>query len=176
MFLSLQSLFPFFSHFFQLLTMRSILQFHVFQLATMSQLASICLAFSKENRIYIRVEFTKKRCKTAILLYCFYTAGLLHIFVLYNLLGPGTSFNGKSNINIKRKPNYKIGWIHNWPMIISHRLFHLLQTMIFRYNYKSNDGFYSPSSFYKVYLTALKNSKLKWIVQGTYCINVLYCI
>ena len=26
------------------------------------------------------------------------------------------------------------------------------------------------------YLTALKNSKLNWIVQGTYCINVLYCI
>jgi len=30
------------------------------------------------------------------------------------------------------------------------------QTMIFRYNYKSNDVFYSPNSFYKVYLTALK--------------------
>ena len=26
---------------------------------------------------------------------------------------------------------------------------------------------------YKVYLTALKISKLKWIVYGTYCINVL---
>ena len=25
----------------------------------------------KENRIYIRVEFTRKKCKTAILLYCF---------------------------------------------------------------------------------------------------------
>ena len=39
-----------------------------------------------------------------------------------------------------------------------------LQTMIFRYNYKLNDGFYSPNSNYKVYLTALKNSKLKLIV------------
>ena len=39
-----------------------------------------------------------------------------------------------------------------------------LQTMIFRYNYKSNDVIYSPNSFYKVYLTALKNSKSKWIV------------
>ena len=38
-----------------------------------------------------------------------------------------------------------------------------LQTMIFRYNFESNDVFYSPNSFYKVYLTALKNSKLKWI-------------
>jgi len=39
-----------------------------------------------------------------------------------------------------------------------------LQTMIFRYIYKSNDVFYSPNSFYKVYLTALQNPKLKWVV------------
>ena len=39
-----------------------------------------------------------------------------------------------------------------------------LQTMIFHYNYKSNDVFYSHKSFYKVYLTAFINSKLKWIV------------
>ena len=38
-----------------------------------------------------------------------------------------------------------------------------LQTMIFRYNYKSMDVF-SPNSFYKVYLKALKNPQLKWIV------------
>ena len=38
---------------------------------------------AKENRIYIRVEFTRKKCKTAILLYCFHT--VLLIFVLYNL-------------------------------------------------------------------------------------------
>ena len=56
----------------------------------------------KENRIYIRVEFTRKKCKTAILLYCFHTAGVLHIFVLYNLLGPGISFDRKSKINIKK--------------------------------------------------------------------------
>ena len=36
-----------------------------------------------------------------------------------------------------------------------------LQTMIFRYNYKSNDVFHSPNSFYKVYLIALKNSKIE---------------
>ena len=75
-----------------------------------------------ENRIYIE-EFTRKKCKTAILLYCFHTAGVLHIFMLYNLLGPGTSFYRKSKIHIKRKPNYEIGWFHNWPMIISHRLY-----------------------------------------------------
>ena len=75
-----------------------------------------CLALSgvnKENRIYIRVEFTGKKCKTAILLYCFHTAGVLHIFVLYKFLGPGTSFYRKSKINIKGKPNYEIGWFHN---------------------------------------------------------------
>ena len=46
----------------------------------------------KENRIYIRVESTKNKCKTAILLYYFHTAGVLHIFTLYNLLGPGHHF------------------------------------------------------------------------------------
>jgi len=33
--------------------------------------------------------------------------------VLYNHLGPGTSFYRKSKINIKRKPNYEIGCFHN---------------------------------------------------------------
>ena len=117
-----------------------------------------------KNWIYIRGEFTRKKCKTAILLYCFHTAGIFHIFMLYNLLGPGISFYRKSKINIKRNPNYEIGWFHNWPMIISHRLYAFQFT---------NDEwtitnhiwcFYSPNSFYKVYLTALKNSKLKWIV------------
>ena len=36
-------------------------------------------ALAKENRIYIRVEFTLKKCKTAILLYCYHTAGVLYI-------------------------------------------------------------------------------------------------
>ena len=80
-------------------------------------------SLNKENRIYIRGEFTSKKRKTAILLYCFYNAGVFHIFVLYNLLGPWTSFYRKFKINIKRKPNYEIGWFHNWPMIISHRLY-----------------------------------------------------
>ena len=67
---------------------------------------------SIENRIY-REEFTRKKCKTPILLYCFHTAGVLHIFMLYNILGPGISFYRKSKINVKRKPNYEIGWFHN---------------------------------------------------------------
>ena len=67
----------------------------------------------KENRMYIRVEFSRKKCKTTILLYCFHTAGVLHIFVLYNLLGHRTSFYRKSKTIVKRKPNYEIGWFHN---------------------------------------------------------------
>ena len=59
------------------------------------------------------LQFTRKKCKATILLYCCHTAGVLHIFVLNNLLGPGTSFYRKSKINIKRKPNYEIGWFHN---------------------------------------------------------------
>ena len=81
---------------------------------------------------YIRGEFTRKKCKTAILLYCFHTAGVLNIFMLYNLLGPGIWLYRKSKINIKRKPIYEIGWFHNWPMIISHRL--------------NDDVFYSTNS------------------------------
>jgi len=96
----------------------------------------------KENRIYIREEFTRKKCKTAILLYCFHTAGVLRIFVLFNLLGPGTSFYRKSKINIKRKPNYEItGFIiEQWSFHTGSIPF-TLQTMIFRYHYKSNDVF-----------------------------------
>jgi len=75
-----------------------------------------------DNVQHIRGEFTRKNCKTAILLYCFHTAGVLHKFMLYNRLGLGISFYRKSKINVKRKPNYEIGWCHNWPMIISHRL------------------------------------------------------
>ena len=70
----------------------------------------VTIEYIQENRIYIRGEFTRKKCKTAIFLYCFHTAG---VFMLYNLLGPGTSFYRKSKINIKRKPNYEIGWFHN---------------------------------------------------------------
>ena len=55
-----------------------------------------------ENRIY-REELTRKKCKTAILLYSFHTAGVLHIFMLYNLLGPGISFYRKSKIVSKEK-------------------------------------------------------------------------
>ena len=63
----------------------------------------------------------------------------------YNPLFPGTSFYRKSKINIKRKPNYEIAGfiIDQWSFHKDSMPF-TLQTMIFRFNYKSNDGFYSP--------------------------------
>jgi len=51
-----------------------------------------CTPIFKENRIYIRVEFTRKKCKTAILLFCFHTARVLHIFMLYKLWAPEHHF------------------------------------------------------------------------------------
>ena len=37
----------------------------------------------KENRIYIRGEFTRKKSRTAILLYCFHTAGVYFTYLCY---------------------------------------------------------------------------------------------
>ena len=67
------------------------------------------MAAAKENRIYIRVDLLDKSVKRP---FCC-TVSILHIFMLYNLLGPGISFYRKSKINVKRKPNYEIGWFHN---------------------------------------------------------------
>ena len=59
-------------------------------------------------------NLVEKKCKTAILLYCFHTAGVPHIFAPCNLLGPGTSFHRKSKINIEGTPNYEICWFHHF--------------------------------------------------------------
>ena len=97
---------------------------------------------ANENRIYIRVEFTRKKCETAILLNCFHTAGVLHIFVLYNLLGPGTLFYIKSKFILKGTQIMKSAGfiIDQWSYYIDSMPF-TLQTMIFRHKYKSNDVF-----------------------------------
>ena len=128
----------------------------------------------KENRIYIRVKFTGKKCKTAILFYCFHTAGVLHIYLCF------ITFWAREHYFIENlKLILKINQIMKQAGFIIDQLDSMpftLQTMIFRYNYKSNDVFFSHLIHCKVYSTALNNSKLKWIVQGTYCINVLYCI
>ena len=86
------------------------------------------------------------------------TAGVLHIFMLYNLLGPGISFYRKSKINVKRKPIYEKGWCHNWPMIIS------LYKRWFSVKTINQMMLFIHLIHYKVYLTALKISKMKWIV------------
>ena len=46
--------------------------------------------FAKRIEYILEWNLLEKKCKTAILLYCFHTAGVLHIFMLYNLLGPDT--------------------------------------------------------------------------------------
>ena len=42
------------------------------------------------------------------MLYCFHTAGLLHIFMLYNLLGPGISLYRRLYIRKDKKKGRKI--------------------------------------------------------------------
>ena len=39
------------------------------------------------------------------------TVSILQVYFTY--LGPGISLYRKSKINVKRKPNYEIGWFHN---------------------------------------------------------------
>ena len=53
-------------------------------------LASRPLYFRARRIDLHRVELSRKKYKTAILFYCFHTAGVIHTFVLapYNLLGP----------------------------------------------------------------------------------------
>ena len=47
---------------------------------------------AKRIEYILERNLLEKKCKTAILLYCFHTAGVINIFMLYSLLGPGTSF------------------------------------------------------------------------------------
>ena len=44
--------------------------------------------------------------------------------------------------------------------------------MIFRYNYKSNDVFYSPNSFYKVYFNSFKKFEIEMDSLG----NILHVL
>ena len=61
------------------------------------------LAMIYPKRIeYILEGNLLKKCKTAILLYCFHTAGVLYIFILYNILGPGISFYGNLKLILKK--------------------------------------------------------------------------
>ena len=74
---------------------------------------------------YIRVEFTRKKCKTAILLYCFHSAGVLHTFVLCNFLGPGTSFYRKVFLLNSLYNQRFLNLIFNSPIANTHVLSYL---------------------------------------------------
>ena len=120
----------------------------------------------KENRIYIRGEFTRKKsvkrtfCCTVSILQVYFT--YLCYITFWTL-----EYNVTENLKLVLKENQIM---KKAIFIIDQCSFHIdsmpftVQTMIYRYNYNSNDVFYSPNSFYKVYLTVLKNSKFKWIV------------
>ena len=53
------------------------------------------------------LEGNLEKCKTAIVLYYFHTAGVFHIFARYNLLGPGTSFYKNLKLILKENQNMK---------------------------------------------------------------------
>ena len=80
-------------------------------------LGSKRIEYILEWNLLVKSVCVCKKCKTVILLYCFHTAGV----PLYNLLGPEhPEHYFIENLKlILKKPNYEIGWVHNWPMIIS---------------------------------------------------------
>ena len=51
-----------------------------------------------------------------------------------------------------------------------------LQTMIFRYNYKSNDVFFIHLIHFIKLFNGFKKFEIEMNSLGNYCINVLYCI
>ena len=56
---------------------------------------------NSDQREILEWNLLEKKCKTAILLCCFHTAGVFHIFMLYNLLGPGISFKETLKLILK---------------------------------------------------------------------------
>ena len=80
-----------------------ILNFHarLFKLCFFSFYTKIRISLPKRIEYILEGKLLEKKCKTAILLYCFRTVGVLHIFMLYNLLGPGILFYRKSKKKTK---------------------------------------------------------------------------
>ena len=105
------------------------------------------------------------------MLYCFHTAGVLHIFMLYNLLGPGISFCRKSKINVKRKANYEIGWFHMTIDIIDQWSFHIDLCLSLYKRWFSVIHFYSSNS-----LKSLFNSFKKFEIEMNSLGNILHII
>ena len=105
---------------------------------------------TKENRIYILewnlLEKSVKRpfCCTVSILQVYFTYLRYITFLKHHFI---------ESLKLILKENQIMKYAS---FIIDLLSFHIdslpftLQTMIFRYNYKSNDVFYSPNSFYKV--------------------------
>ena len=51
------------------------------------------------------------------------TVSILQVYFTYLRYITFWALEHHFKINIERKPNYKIGWFHNWPMNILHRLY-----------------------------------------------------
>ena len=75
-----------------------------------------------ENRIYIEGNLLEKSVKRP---FCC-TVSILQVYFTYLCYITFWALEyhfRKSKTIVKRKPNYEKGWFHNWPMIISHRLY-----------------------------------------------------
>ena len=103
-----------------------------------------------------RVESSRKKCKTAILFYCFHTAGELHTFVLalYNLLGSETSFNRK---------NFHQNYLFFSKSLFWQPVMHFRVHFIISFTLHSWVPF-SVKEFFNGY------------VNRSYCIIVMYCV
>ena len=124
------------------------------QWKTISCIYKVCFFTRIENRIYIRVEFTITKsvkrpfCCTVSILQVYFT--YLRYITFWAL---EHHFIENLKLILKENQIMKLtGFIiDQWSFHINSMSF-TLQTMIFRYKYKSNNVFYSPYSFYKVYL------------------------
>ena len=56
------------------------------------------IKYIQKIKYILEWNLLEKSAIRSFLLYCFHTAGVLHIFMLCNLLGPGISFYRKSKI------------------------------------------------------------------------------
>ena len=83
------------------------------------------LIIEKYEKRIDRVELSRKKCKTAILLYCFHTAGVLSTFVLNNLLGSKTSFYRKKILKIIlfSLNQFSDAICHAFPNLFQHQLY-----------------------------------------------------
>ena len=114
----------------------------------------------KPKRIEYILEWNllEKKCKTAF--FCTFFILQVYFTILCYINFWALKHHFIENLKLILKENQIM--IHNWPMIISHSLCLSLYKRWFSVITINQKCFYSPNSIYKVYLTALKNSKLNW--------------